>query len=164
MMKKKLNIHTALLIWVMLMTFGSISVRAQEHPGEHPGQKAQEHPGEHPGQESEPVTADMIRQGILSHIEGVTAKNGGVFPLRDEKTSQDLKLEFVKVHDNVSVIKGKTYFACTDFKDQASGNTYDLDFWMKRKDGSMKVVETKIHKVNGQPRFTYKDDELVPVK
>jgi hypothetical protein len=163
-MKSFLKIRSALLLGAMLVAVGSVTALAQEHPGEHPGKKAQEHPGEHPGKEAKAVTADDIRQGILSHIEAVTAKNGGVFPVRDDQTGQDLKLTFVKVHDNVSVIKGKTYFACTDFKDQASGTTYDLDFWMKRKDGAMKVVETKIHKVNGQPRFTYKDDELVPVK
>ncbi|MBI3950610.1 MAG: hypothetical protein HY314_09165 [Acidobacteria bacterium] len=159
MIKRCLNVY-APLVWAMLLAFGSITLAVQEQPGQH----AQEHPGEHPGKESEPVTADMIRQGILSHIQTVTAKNDGVFPIRDEKTGQDLKLEFVKVHDNVSVIKGETYFACTDFKDQASGNIYDLDFWMKRKDGAMKVVETKIHKVNGEPRYTYKDDEIAPVQ
>jgi len=159
-----------LSVLAVLVTFSPLNLLGQEHPGEHPGKPAQEHPGEqpgkkakeHPGKESEPVTADMIRQGILSHIQTVTAENSGVFPIRDDKTNQDLKLEFVKVHDRVSVIKGKTYFACTDFT--TDGHTYDLDFWMKRVDGEMKVVETKIHKVDGVPRFTYKGDELVEVK
>lgn len=166
------TITSRVFVCVILAAFGLGLAVAQEHPGkpaqEHPGSQAKEHPGsrakEHPGEKSGVVTAEMIRQGILNHITAVTEKNGGIFPFHDEKTGRDVKLKFVKVHDNVSIIKGKTYFACTDFKDTETGKTYDLDFWMKRVDGTLKVVETKIHKVDGVPRFTYKEDEIVPVQ
>jgi hypothetical protein len=167
-MKGYRRILIGISVLALLVGFSSSALWGQqEHPGEHPGKKAQEHPGEHPGKkagEAEPVSADVIRQGINSHILAVLAKNDNLFPIRDDKTQKDLKLQFVRVHDRVSIIKGKTYFACSDFTDTASSDTYDLDFWMKREDGEMKVVETKIHKVNGVPRFTYDKDKPVEVK
>ena len=68
--------------------------------------------------------------------------------------------------DKVSYIKKEdAYFACTDFKTTDGQAAYDIDFWMKKaKDGKLEVYKTKIHKKDGEPRFTYKDDEIVEVK
>ena len=34
----------------------------------------------------------------------------------------------------------------------------------KAKGGGVEVYRTKIHKKDGNPRFTYRDDEIVPVE
>ncbi|MEW6732096.1 MAG: hypothetical protein AB1489_12280 [Acidobacteriota bacterium] len=180
--------HKALVIGLVLcctLTLGLTRTAslAQEHPGktkEHPG-KTQEHPGkakEHPGKPAPPreLSAEEIRTAIREHIDGVLKVNTNLFPVKDTvaKPPASLKLEFVKVHDDkVSIIKAKktgetdTYFACTDFKDPKTGTVYDLDFWMKQQaNGKLKVVDTKIHKVGGQARYTYEGDTIVdiPVK
>jgi hypothetical protein len=178
----KLSLRRAIVPSVVLccalaLGLSRAATYAQEHPGkEHPGK---EHPGkEHPGQTKKDVTSareltgQEIHDGIQAHIDGILKAKNNLFPITDTVTKQNLKLQFVKVHDDkVSIIspkkKGetKTYFACTDFKDPATGTTYDIDFWMKlQPNGKLKVVDTRIHKVGGQPRYTYKNDEIVDIK
>ena len=130
--------------------------------GEHPG-----HGAEHPGAVS-PPTAAQIQSAILAHIEAETAAHDGKFPIADEKTGETLSLRFDKLHDDkvANILKGSgkgASFACTDFLAE-DGTRYDLDFWMKPDSaGQLQVVDTKIHKVNGDPRYTYQDDEIVQV-
>lgn len=173
------KIMSILLVLTIAVCFSKIAFAA-EHPGEHPGTnpaaehkehpgKTHEHPGEgaeHPGKESL-LKADQIIKGIKDHINKITVANEGYYPIRDEKDKKDLKLKLIKVHeDKVSYIqKEDAYFACTDFVTDDGRTSYDLDFWMKKnEEGELEVYKTKIHKKDGTPRFTYKDDELVEVK
>ncbi len=138
---------------------------AAEHPGTTAAPK--EHPGqEHPGRAGE-LSAGQIIQGIKAHINLVTKNNAGIFPLNDAVEAKDLRLKLIRIHeDRVSYIKKEgAYFACTDFITEDGRSTYDVDFWMKEDDkGKLKVYQAKIHKKNQTPRFTYKDDEIVPVE
>ena len=155
--------------------FLSSAAIAAEHPGEHPGTAAKteqkEHPGkthaeEHPGKK-EMLSANEIIRGIKDHITKVTEANNGYYPLSDTAEGKDLKLKLVRVHeDKVSYIKkNDAYFACTDFVTDDGKVKYDVDFWMKKgADGKLEVYQTKIHKKDGSPRFTYKDDEIYPIK
>ncbi|MBI5144438.1 MAG: hypothetical protein HZA30_05165 [Candidatus Omnitrophica bacterium] len=169
----------AVLSWLSVNSF------AAEHPGEHPGTPASKQPGtattEHPGEHKEhPGTtheaehpgegpmfsADEIIKGIKDHINKVTKANNGIFPLQDPVEGKSLNLKLQKVHeDKVSHIKKEdACFACTDFIAD-DGTMYDVDFWMKKDaSGNLVVYDTKIHKKDGEPRFTYKDDEIVEVK
>lgn len=157
---------------------------AAEHPGEHPGTPAkveheehpgkthaEEHPGktaghpgaEHPGKEAM-LSANQIIKSIKDHIAGVTKANNGYFPITDTQEGKDLQLKLIKVHeDKVSYIKkDDAYFACTDFITEDGKTKYDVDFWMKKgKTGKLEVYQTKIHKKDSKPRFTYQDDEIV---
>ncbi|MFK8026882.1 MAG: hypothetical protein AB8C40_02370 [Gammaproteobacteria bacterium] len=111
-----------------------------------------------------------IKNAMTDHIANSVDKNG-VFTIEDDKTGETLSLKFVKIHDPVRVIDGRTYFACTDF--HVVGNKkklYDLDFWMSPVDGKLKIFKTKIHKeprkslIYGwykQPRYTFVDDKIV---
>jgi len=151
---------------------------AQEHPGtEHPGGAAQEHPGgaaqEHPGQAARSYSAAEIKAAMQAHIDAMVQKGGGVFRIKDEKTGEDLELNFVKIHDPVRKIRGNTYFACTDFSVKGQPDKlYDLDFWLTPQDGKLVVTATKIHKnpvlVDGKwekkARFTYVNDKPVVVE
>jgi len=170
-MRRFMNI---LLVLAIVVCFSRV-VLAAEHPGEHPGSPAKsEHPGEsaeHPGTEQPGeeavLSADQIIKGIKSYIQKVTEVNEGYFPAYDAKESKGLGLKLIKVHeDRVSYIKKEdAYFACTDFKEAGGNATYDIDFWMKKaKGGEVEVYRTKIHKKDGKPRFTYRDDEIVPVE
>lgn len=158
------------LLFILVIAVCSLKVSiAAEHPGEHPGTTAapKEHPGqEHPGKTGE-LSAGQIIQGIKEHINLVTKKNAGIFPLNDAVEAKDLRLKLIRIHeDRVSYIKKEgAYFACTDFITEDGRSTYDVDFWMKEDDkGKLKVYQAKIHKKNGIPRFTYKDDEIVLVE
>lgn len=174
------KLFSFLLVWAIVICFSQVSLAA-EHPGEHPGTPAKvehkEHPGkthteEHPGKAAEHpaeeavLSASQIIKGIKSHIKKVTEVNEGYFPAYDSKEGKDLRLKLIKVHeDKVSYIKkDDAYFACTDFVTDG-GTKYDIDFWMKKgKKGKLEVYQTKIHKKEGKPRFTYKDDEIVTVE
>ncbi len=150
----------------------------KEHPGkEHPGEE-HEHPGEekkeHPGSTAHNFTAADIKTAMMAHIKAHTKETNGTFVIRDEKTNEKLKLEFVKIHDPVRKIDGKGYFACTDFHPVGTEATklYDLDFWLNPEDGQLKVTKTSIHKHPKlkasnwvkQARYTFVDDEPVEVE
>ncbi len=123
---------------------------------------ASEHPGKMAAKRSWEVMS-AVEGGALKE----QARNKGVFELKDDKTGQVLKLEFVDTHQPIRQLdENGHYFACTDFrvvgtKDQI----YDIDFWVNDKDGKMSVVQTKVHKVpelkDGKwvevPRYEWKD-------
>lgn len=143
-----------------------------EHPahGVAPGESLKEqHGDEHPGDEhpGAVLSATDVIKGIREHINNATKANAGIFPIKDEVEAKDLKLRLIRIHeDKVSYLKkDDAYFACTDFVTEDEKTMYDLDFWMKKDTkGNLKVYQTKIHKKDGKPRFTYKDDEISPVE
>lgn len=161
------NLTYILSVLALTLCFSKASFSA-EHPGEaaeHPGS---EHPGagaEHPGHKDMLSSLEIIN-GIKNHIASVTKANNGYFPITDAEEGKYLKLTLIRVHeDKVSYIKKEdAYFACTDFVTEDGKAKYDVDFWMKKtKEGTLEVYQTKIHKKDGSPRFTYKDDEIVTV-
>ena len=141
----------------------------QEHGGQEHGGK--EHEGqEHGGQAAQSFTAAEIKAAMNAHI--TMREENGVFTIKDEKTGEDLKLKFVKIHDPVRKIEGKGYFACTDFEVIGqSGKLYDLDFWLSPMDGKLKITEEKIHKnpvktADGwekKARYTFINDNPVEI-
>ena len=144
----------------------AIPAIAAEHPTEHPTkagespEKESEHPKEHPKKDAagaEVTTAD-ISTGIKKHIEAESKKDGK-FHVKHE--GKDLSLTLVKVHDDrLSSLGGGKHFACVDMK-AADGTTYDLDFFLSGKPGSMKVTETSVHKVDGKPLYDWKEESGV---
>jgi hypothetical protein len=149
---------------VALFFTPAMPILAQEHP-EHPKKKEEtkkaEHPkkgGEHPqkggGKE---VTKAEISAGIKKHIASEGKKSSDQkFHVTHE--GKDLALDLVKVHDDrLSSLGDGQYFACVDMK-AADGTTYDIDFFMAGKPGSMKVTETSVHKVNGKPLYNWKEE------
>ena len=161
-MMRLINILLAVVVGVY---FAGI-LFAQEHPGEHPGAPAKVEQEEQPGEEAM-LSADEIIKGIKDHINKVTNANAGYFSINEPEEGKDLRLKLIKVHeDRVSYIKkDDAYFACTDFITADGATKYDVDFWMKKDaNGELEVYRTKIHKKDGKPRFTYKDDEIVIVE
>lgn len=128
---------------------------------------------EHPG-EFEQKRGWEIMSAIDEHIVGERAANKGLFKLKDEKTGEEVALEFVGIHQPVRRLKenGK-YFACSDFRRAGSKDEYyDIDFWLDEKDGKITVNAARMHKVpvmeDGNfiqmPRYTFDPQtfEVVP--
>lgn len=105
-------------------------------------------------------TNEEIRAAMQSYALRVTDENGGFFPIHDEKTGADRKLTFQQVHQRVGKLSTRNgYFSCADFVDQATGEALDLDFWVTMEGEKLEVTATEIHKVGGNPRFTYNDKD-----
>ena len=105
---------------------------------------ASEHPGKVAQKRSWEVMSAVEQNALLQ-----SAKNNGVFKLKDDKTGKTLDLEFIDTHQPIRQLDDNGhFFACTDFrvvgtKDQI----YDIDFWVNDKDGTLSVEQTKVHKV-----------------
>jgi hypothetical protein len=146
---------TRLIIAVAVALFfaPAVPVCAQEHP-EHP-KKTAEHPTK--GGEQKEVSTAEISAGIKKHIASET-KTSSDKKFHVKYEGQDLALDLIRVHDDrLSSLGGGKYFACVDMK-ATDGTTYDIDFFMAGKPGSMKVTETSVHKVNGKPLYNWKED------
>jgi hypothetical protein len=99
------------------------------------------------------VTAD-IQAGIEKYIEEQTRLNEGYYklPFRD----RDLRLKLVRVHTEYLANLGpRRHFACVDLAG-VDGEVYDVDFFLAGDPGAMTVTETTVHKINGQPLYTWK--------
>ena len=107
-------------------------------------------------------SADELRQTIRDYIQGQEHRQGGFF-IRDERGDVVRRLELVRVHERVGKT-GDYYYSCTDMKDAATGDLLDLDFDISDTGPSLNVVEVRIHKDNGNPRYTYDaNDNMIPV-
>ena len=139
-----------LLLWVPRFAFSA----------EHPGTSTIEHPGK-------AITADFVKKSIEQHVKDQAKSMGGVFIIRDEKLGKDWRLKLAKVHDPVRTFEkdGKTiYFTCSDFESLDGKDVLDIDFWMVPKGNKLEVIDTKIHKVNGEPRYGYEGITIKEIK
>jgi hypothetical protein len=136
---------------------------AAEHPGR--AVQSQEHPGRAVEKAEPRITADAVKMAIRAHVKANTI--AGVFSLPDPASNKTWKLTLDKIHDPVRQFEkdGRTvYFACSDFKSTDSPDVLDVDFWMVPQAGKLTVVDTKIHKLNGQPRYTYEGVTIKEIK
>lgn len=103
---------------------------------------------EHPG-ESEIKRGWEIMSALHEHIVSERAKGGGTYKLKDDKTGEELSLEFVGIHQPVRKLKQDgRFFACTDFRKAGSKDEYyDIDFWLDEKSGKITVGDVRVHKV-----------------
>lgn len=98
-----------------------------------------------------------IEAGIKAFIDKTTAENDGFFPVKDE--NNDLKMKLVRVHtEYLSNLGPSRHFACVDLVD-VSGDVYDVDFFMEGEPGNMNVTQTSVHKLNGKPFYSWKQNK-----
>jgi len=128
---------------------------------------------EHPGETAEPKAWE-IKAAIHTHVAEKLNEGGGVYRLKDDKTGEDLALEFVTIHDPVRRIKGEGYFACTDFRVQGQPErVYDVDFWLSDQGPKDKLAVTKV-RIHKEPvkegaawvqklRYTFEQDHPVDI-
>jgi YHS domain-containing protein len=103
----------------------------------------QEHPGSIEG-----ARAWQVMAAINDYIIENKDEDGNI-TIKDDKTGEDLKLQFVEMHRPVRHLKKEgDFFACTDFRKPGSKDEYyDIDFWVDEKTGKLKVNNVKVHKV-----------------
>ena len=100
-----------------------------------------------------PSIADVER-GIRANIKASTKEGNGYFNIK--KDTLELSLELVRVHtEYLSVLGPNKFFACVDLA-TASGDVYDVDFFLEGDIGNMKVTSTDVHKLNGKPYYSWK--------
>lgn len=94
-----------------------------------------------------------IEAGIKNWIETHTSADG-FFHLRD--SGKEYRMKLVRVHtEYLSSLGPESSFACVDLA-ESGGDVYDVDFFLAGKPGGMAVTETSVHKLNGKPWYTWK--------
>jgi len=107
-------------------------------------------------------TPEALHQTIRDYIAN-EEQSKGAFEILDERGVVLRRLELVRVHERVGKT-GDYYYSCTDMKDVITGDLLDLDFDVEDLNGTLNVVGIRIHKDNGNPRYTYDDnDQMVPL-
>ena len=106
--------------------------------------------------------AEQIRQAIRDYIAEIEADEGA-YTIDDEVTGQVRTLTLERVHDRVGKT-GDLYYSCTDMRDTKTNEQLDLDFDVEAYEGQLEVVGERIHKLNGEARYTYDDkDNRIPI-
>ncbi|MEQ1709782.1 MAG: hypothetical protein ABL908_00085 [Hyphomicrobium sp.] len=103
---------------------------------------------EHPGK-TEHKRGWEVMSALHAHIAAERERNGGLYLLKDDKTGEQLKLDFVGIHQPVRRLTADgRFFACTDFRKAGSQDEYyDIDFWLDEKGGAITVGGVRLHKV-----------------
>lgn len=128
-----------IVVWVCLVSLAGLVSSCTTLPAEGAAEPA--------------ATIEDIAAGIEKHIAEQSKANGGYF--RVPHKDKELSLQLVRVHlEYLSHLGGGVSFACVDLVG-TDGPVYDVDFFMKGPPGAMTVTETSVHKVNGQPRYTW---------
>lgn len=161
MMKKiKGSILFCLFMILGLLAWNSNFTFSAEHLGTSVG--TSKSTIEHPGR---PISGSFVKKSINQYVK--SKSTDGIFMVRDENLNKDWRLKLAKVHDPVRTFEkdGKTiYFTCSDFESLDGKDVLDIDFWMVPKGNKLEVIDTKIHKVNGEPRYGYEGITIKEIK
>jgi len=105
---------------------------------------------------------EQLRQTISDYIANQERLHGA-FGILDERKGSLRQLALVRVHERVGKT-GDYYYSCTDMTDVQTGDLLDLDFDIADRGDKLEVVDIRIHKDNGNPRYTYDDnDNMIPL-
>ncbi len=103
---------------------------------------------------SKKVTIQEVEEGIRANIAQRTIEGDGFFNFTSD--SMELSLKLVRVHtEYLSVLGPNKFFACVDLA-TTDGDVFDVDFFLEGTPGNMTVTQTKVHKLNGKPYYTWK--------
>lgn len=159
------RVQRVMVTGVLVIGMGATGVWAAEHGGqEHGGQEhgGQEHGGTTTSSAPAAPSAEQIRQAIRDYEAKIETEQGALH-IKDEVTGQVRSLKLERVHERVGKT-GDTYYSCADMRDAATNDLVDVDFDVAVTDGGVQVVDTRIHKVNGQARYTYDaQDNRIPL-
>ncbi|MDZ7605374.1 MAG: hypothetical protein U5K79_07240 [Cyclobacteriaceae bacterium] len=108
-------------------------------------------------QTAQKVTIEDVEKGIRANIDRRVKERGGYFNLQTDTLNLSLKL--VRVHtEYLSVLGSNSFFACVDLATE-NGDVYDVDFFLNGAPEDMVVTITKLHKLNGKPYYTWKQNK-----
>jgi len=150
-----------LIFWAVPIVFSAEHGGATEATHEHGGTATgtQEHGG---AMVVKTPSADDIRAAMKNYVDE-KSKVTGTFDVSDPETGKTRKLILERVHERVGKT-GNYYYSCADFKDTETSEKLDLDLDVEDKGGVLNVADVRIHKVNGQERYTYDaSDNRIPV-
>lgn len=103
------------------------------------------------------VVTDDIADAIKQHIDEQSRLGDGTFNIAFK--GKELKLRLVRIHfEYLAVLSPTLHFACVDLAAE-DGDFYDVDFYLEGRPGSMKVTETTVHKINGQPFYLWEQQK-----
>jgi hypothetical protein len=146
-------VKRAILAIGLLCAFAAF---AQEHP---------EHPANKQAKKTDHVySMDELEKAIVADINAKTTKDGGAYKMEDKEANKTWSLKLDHVHkERLARLDAKTYFACTDFKSDDK-HTVDVDFFMKDDGEKLVMTDASIHKIDGQPRYNWKEKDGYWVK
>ena len=108
-------------------------------------------------QDRKKVTIRDVERGIRANIEARIQEGRGYFNFQND--TLDLSLKLVRVHtEYLSVLGSNKFFACVDLATE-NGDVYDMDFFLNGEPGAMQVTRTDLHKLNGKPYYTWKQNK-----
>ncbi len=149
----------AICVSIALLLVPASPLRAQDHP--RAPQQSQQLPQtrtRNPQSATEPlVVSDAeisagVRKYISTHAEKSADKKFHV-----QSGGKDVALDLITIHaDRLSDLGGDKHFVCVDMKG-ANGATYDVDFFITVRSGTLSVTESSVHKINGKPLYNWKE-------
>lgn len=104
-----------------------------------------------------PIKKSDVEAGIRAYISKSADDNTGKFHIQTD--SFDLELELVRVHtEYLAILDSNRFFACVDLA-TTDGDVYDVDFFLEGRAGDMQITRKEVHKLNGRPFYSWKQDE-----
>ena len=93
---------------------------------------------------------EFTRAHVKAKIEELIAakvkEGGGVFKFKDDRTGEEVALEFVKIRV-IRGIKGHGYVGSVDFHVKGEPEKlYDIDFWVKPMDDQLVLMDIRTHR------------------
>lgn len=157
----RLTLIFMFLTWITQFSF------AAEHGGkEHAGkeQAGKEQGGKAVKAAAKEPSKEDIQTAMRAYVDKQAAQAGGYFEVYDPDIGQTRRLSLLRVHERVGKTGGY-YYSCADFKDIGSEEMLDLDLDVQDKNGVLSVVDVRIHKIEGEPRYTYDEkDNRIPLE
>lgn len=91
-------------------------------------------------------TASDAQAFTEQHVKENASKNGGLFKMEDPVLARTIMLKFDKV-EFVRTLHGYGFFPNVYFHDKDNPEKrYQIDFWLKPKDGKLSIVDVRIYK------------------
>ena len=94
---------------------------------------------------ADPDEAGAVRAAIT---DAITSQQNTV-TVTDPRTNSPIQLKFDHVHEGVETTPGGRQVACVDFR-AGDGTVYDVDYYMKRENGSYGVGDVVMHKAGAE--------------
>jgi hypothetical protein len=104
------------------------------------------------------ITAEHVKEFTRYYIDVMTAPYDGVLQLQYSSFNPARRFRLIKTYDPVWTFErwdNKVYFAHSEFESLDGEILLEIDFWLVSFGEKMRLTDIKIHKVNGEPWFTY---------
>ncbi|MCH8330184.1 MAG: hypothetical protein IH946_02210 [Bacteroidetes bacterium] len=108
-------------------------------------------------QAQEVVTIEDVAAAVEKHIMDNT--NDGVYKLDDKVGKQQLSLKHTGLHKSkLMKMSDEVFVMCADFISVDSSITYDVDYIVAGKKGSLKTTSMMLHKQGDDVRHSWEKD------